>query len=319
MTVSHGVLVVDDYEPWRRYVRAEVQENSRWRIVGEASDGIEAVRQAQEHRPDLILLDLGLPMLNGLEAARRILANDPSVRILFLTEQRSRDIAEAALSIGARGFMVKTDAGGKLLSAMETIVNGGRFLSAGLGEHIVGTETRHHEAGFYSDETSLLDAYVRVAEAALGAGNALIVLTEDRRHQKLRERLQARGIDVDGAVREGRYLAFDPEAVMSEFMIDGSLDEGRFRTAAAALVAASARASTGKDRRVVACGECAPTLWREGNAEAAVRLEQLWDELAVTGDIDVFCGYSLDVPNLPDDSYAIFQRICAKHSAIHVL
>ena len=316
--MSHGVLVVDDYEPWRRYVRAEIQGNSRWRIVGEASDGIEAVRQAQEHRPDLILLDLGLPMLNGLEAARRILAHDPSVRILFLTEQRSRDVAEAALSIGARGFMVKTDAGGQLLSAMETIVNGGRFLSAGLGEHFAGTETRHHEAGFYSDETSLLDAYVRVAEAALGAGNALIVLSENRRRQKLRERLQARGIPLDEAVREGRYLAVDPEDVLSACMVDGWPDEPRFRTAAAAIVA-GARASIGKDRRVVACGECAPTLWRRGNAEAAVRLEQLWDELAGTGDIDIFCGYSLDVPHLQDEPYAVFQRICAEHSAIHVL
>jgi DNA-binding NarL/FixJ family response regulator len=313
--VSHGVLVVDDYEPWRRYVRAEVQENARWRIVGEASDGIEAVRQAQAHKPDLILLDLGLPMLNGLEAARRILAHDPSVRILFLTEQCSRDIAEAALGIGARGYMVKTDAGGKLLSAMETIVNGGRFLSAGLGEHVVETETRHHEAGFYSDETSLLDAYVRVAEAALGAGNALIVLSEERRRRELRERLQARGIALDEAVREGRYLAFDPGAVLSGLVLDGWLDEARFRTAAAELVA---RASTGKDRRVVACGECAPTLWREGHAEAAVRLEQLWDELAAAGGIDIFCAYSLDVPHLRDDSYAVFQRICAEHSAIHV-
>jgi hypothetical protein len=258
-------------------------------------------------------------MLNGLEAARRILAHDPSSRILFLTEQRSPDIAEAVLGIGARGYMVKTDAGGKLLAAMETIVNGGRFLSAGLGEHIVETGTRHHEAGFYADETSLLDAYVRVAEAALGAGNALIVLSEERRRHELRERLLARGIALDGAVREGRYLAFDPGAVLSEVMVDGSPDEARFRTATAALVAAGARASTGKDRRVVACGECALTLWREGNAEAAVRLEQLWDELAGTGDVDIFCGYSLDVPHLPDDSYAVFQRICAEHSTIHVL
>jgi DNA-binding NarL/FixJ family response regulator len=325
VTVIHSVLVVDDYAPWRRYVRTEVQKNPRWRVIGEASDGVGAVRQAQTHKPDLILLDVGLPTLNGLEAARRILAHDPSSRILFLTENRSRHVAEAALRIGARGYVLKMDVSAELLSAMETVVNGGRFLSAGIARQIVETEPepiareRYHEAGFYSDEASLLDGYARFAEAALVAGNAIIVVSAERRQHQLHERLQARGVAIDRAIREGRYLTLDPNALLSQFMVDGWPDEARFRTAGAALVAAGATASTKEQRRVAACGESVATLWREGHAEAAVRLEQLWDELARTGDVDIFCGYELDVPHLQDDAYALFQRICAEHSDIHVL
>ena len=126
------VLVVDDYEPIARTHPRNDWNEFAMDDVGEASDGDAAVRLAHAHKPDLILLDVGLPALNGLEAARRILARDPGSRILFLTEH-SPDIVEAALAIGARGYLLKTDLALNLLPAMETVVNGGRFLSARLG------------------------------------------------------------------------------------------------------------------------------------------------------------------------------------------
>jgi len=122
--VNYSVLVVDDYERWRRRVAAEIDKSARWRVIAALEDGVDAVREAKARRPDVILLDIGLRTLNGVEAARRILADDPSARILFLTGQSSPEIAEAALATGAAGYLLKPEAGRSLLLALESVAAG---------------------------------------------------------------------------------------------------------------------------------------------------------------------------------------------------
>src|SRR5215472_3754518 len=95
------VLVVEDHEPWRRFERLTLRAHDELQIVGECPDGNEAIQKAEELKPELILLDIGLPTLNGIEAARRIGQVSPNSKILFLSENRSADIAEKALSTGA--------------------------------------------------------------------------------------------------------------------------------------------------------------------------------------------------------------------------
>lgn len=112
------VLVVDDHEQWRKEVRSLLQTRPELRVVAEAVDGLEAVQKAQELQPDLILLDIGLPTLNGLEAAKRIRKVAPDAGILFLTSNSDKDIVQAALSDGALGYILKTDASTKLLPAV---------------------------------------------------------------------------------------------------------------------------------------------------------------------------------------------------------
>jgi CheY-like chemotaxis protein len=127
------VLVVEDYEPFRRFVRSMLQKKPELQVIHEASDGLEAIRKAEELQPDLILLDIGLPEINGIEAARRIRAVGLRSRILFLSEHCSPDIADEALGTGAQGYVVKSCAAGELLIAMEAVVQGKQFLSSGLG------------------------------------------------------------------------------------------------------------------------------------------------------------------------------------------
>src|SRR5258708_38969276 len=110
MNTSVRVLVVDDYDPWRRFVCALLQEQPGFSVVGDAADGLEAVQKAQDLRPDLILLDISLPTLNGIEAARRIHELVPNSKILFVSANRSCDITEEALRTGARGYVVKAEA-----------------------------------------------------------------------------------------------------------------------------------------------------------------------------------------------------------------
>jgi len=123
------ILVVDDYQPWRRFVCVTLDGNPELQVVGEVSDGLEAVQKAQELRPDLILLDIGLPTLNGIEAARRILRLSPQTKVLFVSENHSVDIAIEALRAGGRGYVVKSNAAGELVPAINAVLQGGRFVS----------------------------------------------------------------------------------------------------------------------------------------------------------------------------------------------
>src|ERR1700751_4227332 len=114
--------MVDDYEPWRRFEREMFLAHEELEIVGECSDGIQSVQQAEELQPDLILLDISLPTLNGIEAARRIRLVSPSSKVLFVTEDRSSEIAEEALSTGAGGYVVKSDGASELLRAIKAVL-----------------------------------------------------------------------------------------------------------------------------------------------------------------------------------------------------
>jgi DNA-binding NarL/FixJ family response regulator len=133
------VLIVDDHEPWLRFVSAAINAEPEWRVIGEACDGLKAVHMAQQLRPDLVMLDIGLPKLNGLEAAVRILEVSPASKILFVSENRSRDIAEHALSTGGSGYVVKSDASSDLVPAIRTVLAGRRFISASLAGQLLAT------------------------------------------------------------------------------------------------------------------------------------------------------------------------------------
>jgi two-component system nitrate/nitrite response regulator NarL len=122
------VLVVEDFEPFRSFVCSALKQKPELEIVCELSDGLAAVQKAEELKPDLILLDIGLPGLNGIEAGRQIRKLVPDAKIIFLTQESSEDVVQAALELGARGYVVKTRAGSDLLAAVETILQGKQYV-----------------------------------------------------------------------------------------------------------------------------------------------------------------------------------------------
>jgi DNA-binding NarL/FixJ family response regulator len=122
------VLVVDDFEGFRNAISSMVSKRPELQVVGEASDGLEAVHKAEKLQPDLILLDVGLPSINGLEAARRIRKRSPGSRIIFASMESSTDIVQEALRSGAHGYVIKTELASQLLPAIEAVLEGRRFV-----------------------------------------------------------------------------------------------------------------------------------------------------------------------------------------------
>src|ERR1700735_4847192 len=118
------VFIVDDYEPIRRFVRVTLGNNADLQVVGEASDGLEAVHKAQELQPDLMVLDIGLPTLNGIEVARRTRKLCPECRIILMSQEASADLAQEAFRLGAMGYVVKAHAGSELLASIEAVRQG---------------------------------------------------------------------------------------------------------------------------------------------------------------------------------------------------
>jgi len=126
------ILVVDDYEPWRRFVSSTLQEYPSVRVVGEATDGLEAIQRAAELNPYLALLDIHLPKLDGIKVADRLSHASPGTKILFTSQSNDPDLISAALSNGACGYVLKADAATDLLPAIEAALRGERFVSRGV-------------------------------------------------------------------------------------------------------------------------------------------------------------------------------------------
>jgi DNA-binding NarL/FixJ family response regulator len=336
------ILVVDDFAPWCRFVIEKLTENPNLRIVGVVSDGLEAVLKAEELQPDLILLDIGLPKVTGIEAARQIRKVAPKSKILFVSQELDRDVAHAALSEGAHGYVLKSDANNELFAAVEAVMQGEKFVSRRLDSPAVTDDadsqtadqfsreegitppaapllvrregTRCHEIQFYPDEPTLLDGFTRFISAALKAGNAAVFIGTTAHRYSLYEKLHTESADIRAAIRVGKYVALDALEVLSNFMVNDMPEPSRFSKVANDLIVAASQWMNGEYLRVAICGECAPILWAEGKEDAAIRLEELWNKIAVTNDVDILCGYSLKT--LPYDEDTL-RRICDEHSNLH--
>jgi DNA-binding NarL/FixJ family response regulator len=341
--VNIRILVADDFVPWRRFVSSVIlPKMPGWHIVCEASDGEEAIKKAEEFRPDVILLDIGLPKLNGIDAARQIGKIAPESKILFLSAFDSQEVVEEALNTGASGYVVKLDAASELVEAMEAVFHGKQFVSSRLKGGIsaqpedahatnrlardrvlaarsaLSQETefvRCHEVLFYSDDMVLLESVTHFVGAALKFGNAAIVLATKPHRDVLVQELKTQGVDADLFIHQGAYVSLDAADTLSTFMINDWPDAGRFSEGFKNLIDSALKAAKAKHPRVVIFGEGVALLWAQGKRKAAMRLEQLGNDLAGTRKVDILCAYPLHL-HIKEDR-AAFEAICAEHSAVH--
>src|SRR5262245_26011282 len=238
------ILVVDDFEPLRRFVCSALERRTEFQVIGQAADGLEAVQKAEELQPDLVLLDISLPKLNGIAVARRIREVSAKSKILFLSEHSSPEIVEAALNTGASGYVIKSDASIELLEAVEIVIQGGRFASRRLARGIFADSedtrtpdnnvrnerpsltlpqerqvTHLHEILFCSTEAGFLDSFTKFITPVLNAGNVAIVVATESHRKALFSKLEAGGLDIRYAMEHGNYIALDVAETLSTFMV----------------------------------------------------------------------------------------------------
>jgi KaiC/GvpD/RAD55 family RecA-like ATPase len=174
----------------------------------------------------------------------------------------------------------------------------------------------HHEVGFYSDDQRFLDDVTLFIGSALKAGNAAIVAATESHRSRFFPRLQAYGVDLDAAIGQGRYVALDAAETLSAFMVNDLPDPLRFLKIVGDLILVATQAAKGKHHRVSVFGECAPLLWAQDKAEAAIELERLVNKLTKIHDVDILCDYTGDSVEGEMDNH-VFPQICAEHSDVH--
>lgn len=334
------ILVADDFAPWRRFLSSFIlAKEPAWHIVCEVSDGADAVAKAEELKPELILLDLSLPKLNGIEAARQIRKSAPNSKIIFLSAFDSVELVEEALNAGANGYIAKLDAC-ELVEGVESVFRGKQFVSSRItGRNVAESPqtfdkttidevrwsqsdhaqdakfTPYHEVRFYSTDEDFLRSVTRFIGTALKFGNAGIVVATKPHRDLLLEGLRALNMDIDSLIQQGAYVSLDAEEALSAFMINGWPDTGRFLEGFNHLIESALRAAKAKHPRVAMFGESVALLWAEGKREATIRLEQLSNELAKNRKVDILCAYPFSL-RIQEDKHS-FGAICAEHSAVH--
>jgi len=267
------LLVVDDYLPWWGFIRSVLQGRPELQIVLEVADGLAAVQKAQELQPDLVVLDIGLPQLSGIEAARQIRERSPKSKILFLSQESFPDVVEVALNAGAQGYVVKSHAAGELLPAVDAVLRGRQFISASLtrddlsnlrSNHAAdhprvrkvnaslqpqnGGVRRHHQVELYPDDAALVDGFAHFVEVALKIGDAVVMITTESHRANIIQRLGADGVDL--ALKREQIIFLNVADSLSTFTVDASGDSVQCAKGVPYPFVEAVNAATGKQLHV---------------------------------------------------------------------
>jgi DNA-binding NarL/FixJ family response regulator len=168
---SVRILIADDHELIRRGLAATLEEVQGWTIVAQAENGRRAVELAQALQPDIVILDLTMPELNGLDAARQILAERSGVRVLILTAHESEQLVREVLNAGAQGYVLKSDAGKALVSAVEALLDGRPFFTSKVARIVLDGFLRSQE-GTVNDASQALSPREREIVQLLAEGKS---------------------------------------------------------------------------------------------------------------------------------------------------
>jgi len=309
------ILLVEDHEPVRRFISAMLQSADFH--VFHAADGLEAVEKALELQPDLILLDIGLPKLNGIEAAKRIRTLAPWARVLFVSQESASLIVQETFQVGGCGYVHKPLVWSDLVPAVKAALNDKRFVSSGLDPgpdfNEAPTIQHRHEVQFYSDDSTFIKRTTPFLASSMRTADAVLVLATKSHQESFVHELAALGFDLDLAIKQGTYISLDATETLSAIMTNRNPDENRFAAGLSEAIESAGKAVGAEKPRVAIFGECVGLLLADGNPEAAIRLEKLGNDLIKRHHAHILCGYPFMTPRNDD----VFNSICAEHTAAY--
>jgi DNA-binding NarL/FixJ family response regulator len=309
---SFRILLVEDFEPFRRFVRLALELRAEFNVVDEATDGLEAIQKAKHLQPDLILLDLRLPTMSGMEAATQIRIVAPDAKLLFVSLESSSAVVQEAFRVGARGYVNKLQVDNDLIPAIEAVLAGKLFVSGNLEFSDTSAIRGRHEVQFYSDDEVFLEGATRFVATALKAGSAVIVLATKSHRESLIQRLKANGFDMERTIQQGTYISLDGAEALSRVILNGLPDRVRFFEIVSGVIESAVKAA--KTEHVAFLGEGAGLLCAEGNISAAIEIEKIANDLQEKHTVDIMCPYPLSAFGAGDDGAV--QKICAEHTAV---
>jgi CheY-like chemotaxis protein len=263
------------------------------------------------------MLDIGLPRLSGIEVAGRLRAKVPDAKLMFVTNESSLEVVEQAFRRGAHGYVYKPRVQRDILPVLDAIIRGGRFVSGGLERVAQGDSlaSHRHDVVFCSSDAVLIGAFSRFIDGELREGNAVVAVVTAAHERRLQSSLEASHVDVALAIRQQRYLPVNVNELLAKATVNGCPDPLRYLDAAGDLLTEVTRRATDNHARVAACGEGTSIFWSQGHVEAAIQIECLLDEIAMSRQMDILCAYPLAAR---DESVPTVRRLCAEHTAVEI-
>jgi CheY-like chemotaxis protein len=312
------ILLVEDFEPFRRLVRIMLEQRASLKVVAEAIDGLDAIAKAQELQPDLVLIDIGLPRLNGMAAAVQICTLAPNAKLLFVSLESSDAAVQQVVQAGAHGYVHKLRTQFDLIPAVEAVLAGKRFVSSGLQYDHETPVVERHELHFYSDDTAFVEIAVRHAGIALNAGGSAIVFATPKHQDGVFQRLKQEAWDIDAAIRRGAYISLDVAATFSRTIVNGVPDGIRSAELMNRVLETSMKARKSEATRVAILSEWSALLCGDGNVQAAIHVESAGKAMIQNVPVDLLCTYPLETLYRYHEG-DVFNHICAAHSGVFSL
>jgi DNA-binding NarL/FixJ family response regulator len=331
------VLIADDHDLFRRAIRSVIESEAVYRVCGEACDGIDAIDKVRELRPDIVLMDINMPRMDGLRATEIIRREIPDCSVIIVTQNEATVAREQARLVDARGFVTKSGLTRDLLPTMgrvamqnnnavvpresERRVNpeqnpkSSHDVTANEGESWRGLLTSaapsDHIVQLYQDQQFLNRAVCRFAAAAITNGEGVILVPTVAHWDAFRPRLESEGVDVKAAEKRGQLTVVDADNLLPTFMRDGMPDSPVFLGLAQNVI--SEARGDGRYPKVRWWGEMVNILWERGDVSASMALEDQFDQLAHEQDIAIFCSFLMD--NFDGDVHArMLPRLGENHS-----
>lgn len=305
------ILLVDDSESWRRQLSDLLSLRQDVQILGQASDGRQALRSAERLQPDLILLDIGLPDTSGIQLVHPLSLCAPRAEVLLLSADNHADTVRIALATGARGYLWKSDAHRELSAAVAAVRRGDRFLS----NSVKNLDDATHAVQFYAEDSLLSDCVYECMTAALRQGQSAIVIGSKDHREAIEWKLKSGGVELETLVSNQRYLAFDSCSTLEKLMNGNSVDGQAATSLLSSIIEQAEATSRAEQRKVTFFGEIAPLLIAQGKLAAALELEQIADNVVATHSVYLRCAYGSGL--FPREaSSSEYSSVCARHSAV---